>query len=112
MHTSTERAQRGCCRPLVTGSRCQTLGHDPRGSVRTAKNGLVVDGEGWFILNARESRVWKGKGRLVTLYRAFKADEEIPVGININVLEPGEAMGMYHRNAQEAFVSCRQANVC
>ena len=28
-----------------------------------AKNGLVVDGEGWFMVNARESR-WKDEGPL------------------------------------------------
>ena len=28
-----------------------------------SKNGLVVDGEGWFVMNARESR-WKDEGPL------------------------------------------------
>ena len=68
------------------------------------KNGLVVDGEGWFIVNARESR-WKDEGRLGS-YCTFEGKRRFPqLGINISVLEPGQAMGMYHReNAQEGFL--------
>jgi hypothetical protein len=67
-----------------------------------SKNGLVVDGEGWFILNARESR-WRNEGPLGS-YCTFEGKRRFPqLGINISVLEPGEAMGMYHREkAQEA----------
>ena len=69
-----------------------------------SKNGLVVDGEGWFILNARESR-WRTEGPLGS-YCTFEGKRRFPqLGINISVLEPGEAMGMYHReNAQEGFL--------
>jgi uncharacterized cupin superfamily protein len=68
------------------------------------KNGLVVDGEGWFIVNARESR-WKDEGPLGS-YCTFEGKRRFPqVGINISVLEPGEAMGLYHREkAQEGFL--------
>jgi uncharacterized cupin superfamily protein len=68
------------------------------------KNGLVVDGEGWFVLNARDSR-WKDEGPLGA-YCTFEGRRRFPqLGININVLEPGQAMGRYHReNAQEGFV--------
>ena len=68
------------------------------------KNGLVVDAEGWFILNARESR-WRNEGPLGS-YCTFEGKRRFPqLGINISVLEPGEAMGMYHReNAQEGFL--------
>ena len=68
------------------------------------KNGLVVDGEGWFIVNARESR-WKDEGPLGS-YCTFEGKRRFPqLGINISVLEPGQAMGMYHReNAQEGFL--------
>jgi len=40
-----------------------------------SKNGLVVDGEGWFVVNARESR-WKNEGPLGAYWRmaaAYKA---------------------------------------
>jgi uncharacterized cupin superfamily protein len=71
---------------------------------RMTKNGLVVDSEGWFVMNARESR-WKEEGPLGS-YCTFEGKRRFPqLGINISVLEPGERMGMYHReNAQEAFL--------
>ena len=69
-----------------------------------SKNGLVVDGEGWFVVNARESR-WRDEGALGS-YCTFEGKRRFPhFGINISVFEPGERMGMYHReNAQEAFL--------
>lgn len=72
--------------------------------VRLSKNGLVVDGEGWFVVNARESR-WRDEGPLGS-FCTFEGKRRFPhFGININVLEPGERIGMYHReNAQEAFL--------
>jgi uncharacterized cupin superfamily protein len=72
--------------------------------LRISRNGLVVDGEGWFIVNARESR-WRDEGTLGS-YCTFEGRRRFPqLGINISVLEPGEAMGMYHREkAQEGFL--------
>ena len=69
-----------------------------------SKNGLVVDGEGWFVVNARESR-WRHEGPLGS-YCTFEGKRRFPqLGINVSVLEPGERIGMYHReNAQEAFL--------
>ena len=69
-----------------------------------SKNGLVVDGEGWFVVNARESR-WRDEGPLGS-YCTFEGKRRFPhFGININVLKPGERIGMYHReNGQEAFL--------
>lgn len=69
-----------------------------------SKNGLVVDGEGWFVVNARESR-WRDEGPLGS-YCTFEGKRRFPqLGINVSVLEPGERIGMYHReNAQEAFL--------
>ena len=69
-----------------------------------SKNGLVVDGDGWFILNARESR-WDDWGPL-GLFCNFEGKKRFPqFGININVLQPGQAMGMYHRErGQEGFL--------
>jgi len=72
--------------------------------MRNTKNGPVVDGEGWFVVNARESR-WRDVGPLGA-YCTFEGKRRFPhFGINISVLEPGERIGMYHReNAQEAFL--------
>ncbi len=63
-----------------------------------------MDGEGWFVVNARESR-WRDEGPLGR-YCTFEGKRRFPqLGININVLQQGEAMGMYHReNAQEGFL--------
>jgi uncharacterized cupin superfamily protein len=68
------------------------------------RNGLVVEGEGWFIVNARESR-WKDEGPLGS-YCTFEGKRRFPqLGVNISVLEPGQAMGKYHREkAQEGFL--------
>ena len=72
--------------------------------MRMSKNGLVVDGDGWFVLNARESR-WKHEGPLGS-FCSFEGKRRFPqLGINISVLEPGESIGIYHREkAQEAFL--------
>jgi uncharacterized cupin superfamily protein len=76
----------------------------PEAPVRMTRNGLVVDGDGWFVVNARESR-WKEEGPLGS-FCTFEGKRRFPhFGINISVLEPGERMGMYHRErAQEAFL--------
>jgi uncharacterized cupin superfamily protein len=76
----------------------------PEAPARMTKNGLVVDVEGWFVLNARESR-WRTEGPLGS-YCSFEGKRRFPqLGINITVLAPGEAFGMYHREtAQEGFL--------
>jgi uncharacterized cupin superfamily protein len=72
--------------------------------LRSTKFGLVPEGDGWFVLNARETR-WRDYGPMGANCdfegkRPFKE-----LGINLNVLNPGEPMGMYHReNHQEGFL--------
>ena len=68
------------------------------------KNGPAVDEEGWFVLNARDSR-WKDEGPLGR-YVTFEGKRRFPqLGLNVSVLEPGQAMGRYHReNGQEGFL--------
>jgi uncharacterized cupin superfamily protein len=72
--------------------------------LRSTKFGLVPESDGWFILNARQSR-WRDYGVLGAACdfegkRPFKQ-----LGINLNVLNPGEPMSMYHReNHQEGFL--------
>jgi uncharacterized cupin superfamily protein len=76
----------------------------PEAPLRATKYGLVPEGDGWFVLNARETR-WRDYGPLGVACdfegkRPFKQ-----LGINLNVLDPGEPMSMYHReNNQEGFV--------
>jgi uncharacterized cupin superfamily protein len=72
--------------------------------LRETRFGLAPDGDGWFVLNARESR-WRDWGPLGANCdfegkRAFRQ-----LGININRLLPGQPMGLYHRERHdEAFL--------
>jgi uncharacterized cupin superfamily protein len=68
------------------------------------ETGLVPVEEGWFVFNAREARWHCGEGRGARL--AFDGETEFPqVGINLFVLAPGDAMAMYHWEAdQEDFL--------
>ena len=76
----------------------------PEAPLRSTKFGLVADVEGWFVLNARDSR-WRDYGPLGAVCdfegkRPFKQ-----LGINLDILLPGEPMSMYHReNHQEDFL--------
>ena len=76
----------------------------PEAPLRRTKYGLVPDGPGWFVLNARETR-WRDSGPL-GIYCDFEGKRPFPqVGINVSVLQPGQRMAMYHReNAQEGFL--------
>jgi uncharacterized cupin superfamily protein len=73
-------------------------------SLRETKFGRVYDGDGWFVINARESR-WRDAGPL-GFFCNFEGKRRFPqLGINLNVLQPGQPMGMYHReHAQEGFL--------
>ncbi len=66
--------------------------------------GLHRTGEGWFVLNAREGRWYEGEGRGART--DFEGDIEFEqLGTVLYVLSPGEAMGMYHWEAdQEDFL--------
>jgi uncharacterized cupin superfamily protein len=80
------------------------MGVVPEAPLRETKYGLVADVEGWFVINARESR-WRDTGPL-GYFCNFEGKRPFrQLGININILEPGQALGRYHReNAQEAFL--------
>ena len=76
----------------------------PESPLESTKFGLRPGGQGWFIVNARDMR-WRDTGGLGAFCdfegkRRFRG-----LGINLNVLQPGQPMGMYHReNAQEDFL--------
>jgi uncharacterized cupin superfamily protein len=76
----------------------------PEARLDATEYGLVPNGDGWFVLNAREARWRHGDGRAAIC--SFEGEPEFPqLGINLNVLEPGETMGMYHWEAdQEDFL--------
>jgi len=68
------------------------------------ETGLVPEGEGWFVLNAREAS-WESIPRIGT-WLAYEAEGvRQPIGIGIHVLMPGEAPGRYHAESdQEGFL--------
>ena len=76
----------------------------PEAGLDRTPEGLVPEGEGWFVLNAREAR-WQDEGPLGVMC-FFEGDVAFPqLGINLNVLEPGQPMCMYHWEAdQEDFL--------
>jgi len=76
----------------------------PEAPLRQTKFGLAPDGEGWFVVNAREIR-WRAWERL-GVYCDFEGKKRFKqLGFNISVLQPGESLGRYHReNAQEDFL--------
>jgi uncharacterized cupin superfamily protein len=73
------------------------------------ERGLVPKGEGWFVLNARETQWWQRPGRGVLCEfegAGFEGALDFhQLGINVQVLGPGEPMSMYHWEAdQEDFL--------
>ena len=71
--------------------------------VRT-ENGLVPEGEGWYVVNAREAR-WYENDEFGG-YVNFEGDARFAqLGFNIAVLAPGQPACMYHgEEDQEAFL--------
>ena len=68
------------------------------------ENGFVPRGEGWFVVNAREAPWWDSDAFGSAC--VFEGDVRFAqVGINIQVLSPGQPNCMYHgENAQEDFL--------
>jgi uncharacterized cupin superfamily protein len=76
----------------------------PEASLRETRFGPVREGDGWFVLNARDTR-WRDYGPLGAACDFEGKRPFRQFGINVNVLLPGEPMSMYHREShQEAFL--------
>jgi uncharacterized cupin superfamily protein len=76
------------------------------------EHGLVPKGQGWFVLNARDTQWWEREGRGVLCEfegAGFEgALDFAQLGVNVTVLGPGEPMAMYHwENDQEDFLVLR-----
>jgi uncharacterized cupin superfamily protein len=72
----------------------------PEATVKTTELGLVPDGEGWFVVNARDVpwRHVEGRGAVCLL----EGDVDFKqIGVNPFVLGPGEPMAMYHWEADQ-----------
>lgn len=82
----------------------------PEAPLEDTGAGLVPTGQGWFVVNAREARWVRREGRGMRLPFTGWTDPEreayFPqLGVNLSVLEPGEPIGMYHRESdQECFL--------
>jgi uncharacterized cupin superfamily protein len=76
----------------------------PEAPLEPTEHGLVPQGDGWFVLNAREARWRPGRGR--GAYCIFEGEPEFAqIGIHLVALNPGEPMSMYHWEAdQEDFL--------
>jgi uncharacterized cupin superfamily protein len=81
----------------------------PESELVTTEHGLVPKGQGWFVLNARDTQWWQRPGRGVLCEfegAGFEGATDFEqLGINLTRLAPGEPMSMYHReNDQEDFL--------
>jgi uncharacterized cupin superfamily protein len=77
----------------------------PEAPFKQTEHGLLLAGEGWFVLNAREAewRVWQGRGKWPRLEGARTMFAQL--GLGLTVLEPGEPLSMYHwESDQEDFL--------
>ncbi len=72
--------------------------------LQETEHGLVPTGDGWFVLNARDARWYHTDGR--GAFCDLEGDQEFPqVGVNVQVLLPGQPMAMYHWEVdQEDFL--------
>ena len=62
----------------------------PEAKLEQQKGGLAPRGEGWFVVNAREAQWFDHP--IFGRYTRFEGDVRFPeVGINISLLEPGNA---------------------
>lgn len=76
----------------------------PEAQLERTDAGLVAKSDGWFVLNAKDSRWYHVDGRPALC--GFEGDIDFPqLGLNITVLQPGQPMAMYHWEAdQEDFL--------
>ena len=76
----------------------------PEAHLEPTVHGLVPNADGWFVLNGRDARWLHAEGR--GAWCDYEGDVDFPqLGINVQVLHPGDVMSMYHWEAdQEDFV--------
>lgn len=76
----------------------------PEAPLEQTEHGLVPSGDGWYVLNAHDARWYHTEGR--TAFCDLEGEQDFPqLGLNIQVLQPGEWMAMYHWEVdQEDFL--------
>jgi uncharacterized cupin superfamily protein len=72
--------------------------------VNDTETGRVVEGPGWFVLNAAEAG-WERRSGFGVRCRFEADDARFPhFGVNVHVLMPGAPSGLYHsESTQEGF---------
>jgi uncharacterized cupin superfamily protein len=81
----------------------------PEAKLERTDHGLAPSGEGWYVLNLRDAQ-WRhaeGRGAVCVVSDDFEGwrREADQLGVNPFVLAPGDAMSMYHWEAdEEAFL--------
>lgn len=76
----------------------------PEAKLVETEAGLVPEGDGWFVVNAREA-AWGSRGNVFGRTVKFEGDDEFPqIGVNVRVLEPGKPNGHYHGEVQQEAV--------
>jgi uncharacterized cupin superfamily protein len=72
--------------------------------VRT-EHGLVPEGEGWFVVNAREAR-WRSRDGELGRACMFEGEPGFAeLGVRLHVVDPGQPNAMYHaEDAEEDFL--------
>jgi uncharacterized cupin superfamily protein len=81
----------------------------PESKLEKTAHGLAPTGRGWYVLNMRDAE-WRHAARRGAVcvvgddFEGWRRDAD-QLGVNPFVLEPGEPMSMYHREAdQEDFL--------
>jgi uncharacterized cupin superfamily protein len=76
----------------------------PEATIDDTDTGRVPTTDGWFVLNARDAQWYHREGRPAVCN--LEGTTDFPqVGVNLNVIWPGQAMAMYHWEAdQEDFL--------
>ena len=72
----------------------------PEAKLEQADHGLVPKGPGWYVVNARDVQWWGAEGR--GAYSQLEGEPEFEqLGLHLVTLAPGDAMAMYHWEADE-----------
>ena len=76
----------------------------PEAPVELTEHGLVCQGDGWFVVNAREMRWYESEGW--GRFSNFGGDTVFDqLGFGITILGPGQPLSMYHwESDQEDFL--------
>jgi uncharacterized cupin superfamily protein len=76
----------------------------PEAPQEDTEHGRKAAGEGWYVVNARDVQWWGAEAR--GAYSRLEGEPEFEqLGISLVTLAPGEAMAMYHWEAdQEDFL--------